>query len=527
MSDRRALWCGLALAAISASEASGQETYKKPPKAVLDILNAPAPPSVSVSPTGEHLLFVQLDRYPPIADLAEPMLRLAGLRINPRTNGPARSPRVNGLTLVSLAKNLQTKLELPPGKVGFPSWSGNGRHFAIAITTEKGIGLWVADAVVGKLAQVPNVVLNDAIGDAFQWMPDNQSLLVQLIPDKRGAVPAAPTAPSGPVIQESDGKAAPVRTFPDMLQNAHDEALFTYYAKSQLAVVDTTNGAITRIGKPAIIIGSDPSPSGDYILLSRITAPFSYLLPYTAFPHDVMVWDLQGNLVSTIADHPLQDKVPIEGVPVGPRSVRWIPTLPHGLVWVEAQDDGDPKKKVPHRDAIFSFGIGGNRDPALLMKVEQRFSGLDFLPIGNRMLVRDYDRERKWSRTFLASSSPLLGEEPRLLFERSVQDRYGDPGSPLSRMLPSGHRVLRTAGDAAGNTLWLAGPGASPKGDRPFLDRFDVTTGKSERVFHCPEGEYEDVSAVLNAKGTKLLIRHESPKDPPNYFLRDADGVHE
>ena len=194
MSDRRAMWCGLALAALSAAEAAGQETYRKPPKAVLDILNAPAPSTVSVSPTGTDLLFIQTDRYPPIADLAEPMLRLAGLRIDPRTNGPARPPRVTSLTLLAIAKNARKMVELPPGRVSHPLWSADGKRFALKVTTEKGIGLWVADAATGKLVPLPKVVLNAAIGEPFQWMPDNQSLLVQMIPENRGAAPAAPRA---------------------------------------------------------------------------------------------------------------------------------------------------------------------------------------------------------------------------------------------------------------------------------------------------------------------------------------------
>lgn len=525
MSDRRAVLYGLALAALSAAEAAGQEGYRKPPKAVLDILNAPPPPSVSVSPTGEHLLLIQVDRYPPVADLAEPSLRLAGLRINPKTNGPARSPRVSGISLVTLPGGSAKVLQLPAGKAGFPVWSPDGKRLALPITTEKGIELWVADVAAGKFARVPGVVLNAAIGEPVQWMPDNQRLLAQLVPEKRGNPPAAPAVPAGPVVLESDGKAAPVRTFPDLLRNTHDEELFTYYATSQLAIVDPEMGIAVRIGKPGIVTGSDPSPSGDYILVTRLELPFSYLHPYSAFPRQVQAFDTLGNLAATVADLPLQDKVPIEGVPTGRRSIRWVPTLPHALMWVEALDDGDPRKKVPHRDAVFTLTVGSMRDPAELMKLEHRFAGLDFFPTGNRMLIRDYDRERKWARTFLASSTPLFGDGPRLVFGRSVQDRYGDPGTPLTRVLPSGHRVLRTAGDVAGDTIWLAGPGASPKGDRPFLDRFDVKAGKAARVFHCDEGVYETVAAVLNATGTRLLIRRESPTDPPNYFLRD--GEHE
>lgn len=525
MPDRRVVLYGIALTALSVAEASGQEGYRKPPKGVVDILNAPTPPAISISPTGEHLLLVQADRYPSIAELAEPTLRLAGLRINPKTNGPARSSRVTAIKLMLLPGGETKELKLPPGKVGIPFWSPDGRRFALTVTTDQGVGLWVCGVSAGTPVKVGEFRLNGAIGEPVQWMPDNQSLLVQMVPEKRGTPPPAPAVPAGPVIQESEGKVAPVRTFQDLLQSPHDEDVFEYHSTSQLAVVKVVDGKadVTPLGRPGIVVSSDPSPDGAFVLVTRVKRPFSYLLPYSSFPRVVEVWDREGQVVQTVADLPLQDKIPIEGVPTGPRSVRWVPTLPHTLLWAEALDDGDPRKKVPHRDAVYTQAVGNSRSPAELLKLEHRFAGLDFFPSDNRMLIRDYDRERKWSRTFLAPTTALFGGEPRLLFERSVQDRYGDPGSPLTRALPNGHRILRTAGDLAGDTIWLSGAGASPKGDRPFLDKFDVKTGKAVRVFHCDEGVYEDVVAILNPQGTKLLVRRESPTEPANIFYRDQN----
>jgi dipeptidyl aminopeptidase/acylaminoacyl peptidase len=518
----RTLLCGV-IAVAFPTDAFAQN-YRRPPKAVTDILDVPPPPAVSVSPTGDALLLVRGSRYPSIEEVAAPQLRLAGLRIDPRANGPARPPRVVGVTLLQLPGAKESPVELPKyGKAGYPLWSPDGKKFALTVTTGKGIELWVGEAKPGaKPEQVPGVVLNGAVGDEFQWMPGSESLLVQLVPQNRGEPPAAPAAPAGPVVQESDGHAAPVRTYQDLLQNPHDEALFEYYAISQLALVSLETRKATPVGEPAIVVASDPSPDGAYLLVSRLKKPFSYLHPYSSFPRAAEVWDSAGKPVRTVAELPLQDKVPIEGVPTGPRSVRWLPTQPHTLIWVEAQDEGDPRKKVPHRDAVFTSSVEGR--PVELFRLEHRFAGMDFLRIGNRMLIRDYDRERKWVRTFLAPTTSLLAAaEPKLLFERSAQDRYGDPGSPLARTLPSGHRVLRTAGDPEGNTLWLSGPGASPKGDRPFLDKFDVSTGQATRVFQCGEGVYEDVVAVLDLKGSRLLIRRESPTEPPNYFYRDEN----
>jgi hypothetical protein len=61
---------------------------------------------------------------------------------------------------------------------------------------------------------------------------------------------------------------------------------------------------------------------------------------------------------------------------------------------------------------------------------------------------------------------------------RSIQDR-NDPGLPLMKQLPGGLQVMIQSGD----NILLRGTGATPGGDRPFLDRFNLTTLKSERLF--------------------------------------------
>lgn len=521
----RGILCGVCAVTITL-DAFGQEGYQKPPRAVVDILDAPVPPTLSISPTGENIILIQTTRYPSIEELAAPILRIAGVRLNPKTNGPSRPPRVTGLSMMPVTGGEPKPIALPEkARIGFPHWSPDGKRFAVMSTVDNGIEVWVADVAELKLQKVKGVRLNAAIGEPLQWMPDNRSLLVQLVPDGRGESPAAPVAPSGPVVQESGGKAAPVRTYQDLLKNEYDATLFEYHCTSQLAVVngEPEKPKIQLIGKPSIIIRSDPSPDGQSILATRVHKPYSYLHPYSAFPRAVEIYKTaDGEKSGTVAELPLQDKVPIEGVSTGPRSIRWIPTLPHTLIWAEAQDDGDPKKKVPHRDALFTANGEGEIRGTELLKIEHRFAGLDFFPNGNRMLVRDYDRDRKWVRTFLAPTTAILAAEPKILFDHSAQDRYGDPGSPVMRTLTNGHSVIRTAGDPAGDTFFLRGDGASPKGDRPFLDKYDLKTGKSERLFHCGEDVYEEVVRVLNVSGSKVIIRRESQTEPPNYFYRDA-----
>ena len=501
---------------LSSVSAAAQQGYKRPPKDVLDILSAPVTPTASVSPKRDVMLLGTGLRYPPLADLAQPMLRLAGLRINPNTNGPHRFQYAVALTLKRINDGSEIKIELPPGaKIGFPQWSADGKRFAFTNTTSSAIELWAGDSTNGKIHKLKSVAINGLQGSPFQWMPDSRTLLVKLVPPKRSAVPVPSSVPSEPNWQESSGKRGPVRTFQDLLKTPHDEALFEYYSTAQLALVDSESGKITEVGQPAIFQSVDPAPDGQHILLARTHRPFSYLYPDFAFPREVEVWDLKGKMIYKLASLPLQDQVPIDGVPTGPRAYRWRPTEPATLIWVEALDGGDPKKKVPHRDRLLMLKAPFNGSPTELTKTEHRFGGSQWGEKDGLAFVSDYDRDRRWIRTFMMNVDKP-GDTPKLVWSRNIQDRYGDPGTPLTRLLPNGHRAMLQNGD----WIYLTGAGASAEGDRPFLDRFNLQTLKAERLFRSEANNYESVLALITDDGKQFVTRSESPLAPPNYYLR-------
>ncbi len=505
--------------------------YQKAPQPISDILSARPTPLVQVSPNGKWLLASDRLANPPIADLAQPMLRLAGLRINPAINGRHHPPRIVHLRLYYTLGNEQADVTVPRNAyLSIPEWSPDSQHFAFTNTTASGIELWVGQIGTYTAAAVPKVKISAILGDDVQWMPDGKTLLVQTVPATRGNPPAEPKSPEGPIIQESDGKRAPVRTYEDLLQNAHDEDLFDYYATTQLALIK--NGVVTPVGKPGIFARVEPSPDGKHLLVSRIHRPYSYLLPESDFPREVEVWSLTGKLEYKVASLPLEEHVPIEGVPLGPRDYQWVPMQPATLVWADALDGGDPKTKAPFRDEVMMLSAPFTDDPHELVKLEQRFvpaggggggfrsgSAIEWSENGIG-LVRDYNRDRRWLRTFLIDISKP-GEQPKLIWERSIRDRYRDPGSPLMHMLPNGKRVMRQQGSA----IFLAGNGASQKGEFPFLDRFDLDTLKAQRIFQCQDGHYESVVTLMADDGSQFITRHESPTEPPNYFVRTANGA--
>jgi dipeptidyl aminopeptidase/acylaminoacyl peptidase len=520
--------------------------YQKAPQPISDILNARPTPLVQLSPNGKWLLVADRLANPPVADLAQPMLRIAGLRINPATNGRHHPPRLIALSLVEVATGTTRKVTSLPANpyLNVPDWSPDGTKFAFTNTVADGIELWIGNVETAKAEKLEGFKISAIMGDPVQWMPDGKALLVQTVPATRGNPPAEPKTPEGPIIQESDGKKAPVRTYEDLLENAHDEDLFDYYAAAQLTRVSfphvghlgpiragiDVNGT-SRIGKPGIFSRVDPSPDGKHLLVSRIHRPYSYIMPESDFPREVEIWDLTGKLEHKVASLPLADHVPIEGVLTGPRDYQWVPTQPATLVWAEALDGGDPKTKAEFRDKLMLLRTPFSDQPQELTRFEQRF-----VPAGGGFgagrgtaiewtenglgLARDYNRDRRWQRTFLLDIAQP-GAQPTLIWERSIRDRYRDPGTPLTRTLPNGKRILRQQG----NAIFLVGAGASPKGEFPFLDRFDLMTRKAERIFQCGDGQYESAVALLADDGTKFLTRHESPTEPPNYFVRTANGA--
>jgi len=494
-----------------------QEVYRLPPKAVVDIVDAPPTPAAMPDAAGRRMLLVETPAMPPIAEVAEPILRLAGIRIVPRTNDRQGFGSVTGIVIRDLAGGGEKRVAFPANSIlGFPRWSPDGERFAISREREDRIEIWVVEAATGEARALVTRPVNGVLGGGFAWMPDSKALLVQLVPEGRRPAPAAPAVPTGPRIEETSGRVSQVRTYQDLLETPHDEALFEHHATAQLGFVDVTGGKIREIGAPGIYASVDPSPNGELLLVTRIKKPFSRAVPYSSFTRSVEVWNLEGKAVHVVADLPVADEVPIEGVPVGPRSVNWRPLEDATLVWAEALDGGDPKKKVPHRDRILALAAPFRGEPAEIARVEHRYRGLDWLETKGRAFVHEYDRDRRWQRTTLLDADDRAFA-PKVIWDRSIHDRYGDPGSPVRRRTPRGESLVRLEG----TSIFLDGAGATPEGDRPFLDRHDLASGRTERLFLSPDGAYESFLSFVGEGTGVALTRFETPKDPPNYSLRD------
>jgi dipeptidyl aminopeptidase/acylaminoacyl peptidase len=501
-------------------------TYQMPPREIAELVDVPRTPSVLVSPGNKTLLILEFPGLPSIEELAQPELKLAGVRINPRTNGPG--PGDDFYYKKMTFKDLETLKEYPVSglpenpKISDIGWSPDAGKIALLLTCPGGIELWVARVKDGKAEKLTEAIIS-AVGyeQPFQWLPDSKRILFKSILEDRGAPPQKDPLPSGPVVQSNveSKKTAPVRTYQDLLNSKHDEELFVYYATSQQAIVDVDLKQVTPIGKPGIVKDLSVSPDGSYILVEMIKRPFSYLVPYYLFPQSIEIWDTDGKLVKKIADIPLAEDTPkgFDAARKGPRSFGWRADVPAVLYWIEAQDEGDPKNEVDTRDKLFFLAAPFTAKPVEGAGLKYRFGGIHWGTGNTAMIMERWWKTRKRVTYLFQPDSPARPME--LIFDISTEDRYNDPGNFVLRPNQAGRYLLLT--DKTGQYLYLKGSGGSPEGDRPFIDRFDLKTRKTSRLWRCSAPYYEMPVSVIDTDKQQVLTRREGKKLQPNYYLRN------
>jgi len=503
------------------------QRYQTPPKEVIEAFDARPLPAAILSPSKQVVALTYRRAYPLIAELSQPVLRLAGERVNPKTNGPQRAGNIFGITLKRISDGSEIKVTVPPqASISNVRFSPDGTRLSFLNTKPNAIELWIADVATGRARMISGLDrLNAATGDPCDWLANNKVVICTLVVANRGPASAEPSVPPGPNIKENFGKAAPAPTFEDMLRTAYDEALFEYYFTSQIAAIDVTTGRKTLVGKPAVFDSVSPSPSGDYLLVTKIKRPYSHLIPMSGFPSDVEVWTRSGQLARKVADVPTREGVPLTGVQTAPRGIHWRQDQPSTVMWVEALDGGDLKNKAPFRDRVMSLAAPFSGQPAEFAKTEWRYAGISFTEKGVALLS-ETDRASRRIRTWVIASSP------RKIWDRKQDAPYENPGTPVVRRDSGtpGFGGGFGGGAAAspimqtGDYIFLSGQGASPDGDRPFLDRLNLKTLETERLFRSDAKSYETVIAPLDDEGQRILTRFESPKDPPNYYVHDLAG---
>ncbi len=532
-------------------------SWLNPPELVADIISAPREPSVLLSPDGRKMLLVDSAPMPDITDIARPMLRLAGLRIDPKSQSKFRTHFRSAISFRAVEDFSGDPQDNPPlqtvciahpdlvfsnneysdRKIGAVRWSHDSHHFAFLVMHDQGAALFVASVSSANAVLIHPRVCDVLVG--FEWLPDGKSLVLAVRPETQPQSPQeSPTLP-GPRIEQTDGDTSPTRTYQDLLKNPQDEEQFANIVTNEI-VIASVDGQILHRLPPAMYSSASPSPDGKHLLITTLNRPFSYLQTWHSFAMSVAVTDLDGNTLFEVAEIPIAQNIPVEGVRTEPRLIHWMSARPATVCYALAQDGGDPNAPADFRDEVF-ITAAPFRDPARsLMKVQHRFYGLTCFEDGWRVISTEYDRDRRWvtTRLYDLENSP---EKNTVMVDRSIRDRYGDPGHLIQRPDKTGHYVVfeLAGGPGQGTQVFRAGSGATPGGNRPFLDSQNLSDMSTHRLWRCAKDCLESVVSVRLSDRTEpdeqrdnkvgndnrceqltVLTSHQSPTEPPNLRLR-------
>ena len=498
--------------------------FQKPPQEILDLVDVPRAPSVLLSDNKEYMILLSRNSYKTIEELSQTELRLGGLRIDPKTNIGSRVSYVNNVQIRNLKKNESEPIQvtgLPENpKLANFSWSPDQSKIALTNTTISGVELWVLDLKEAKVFKLTDARINANFGDVINWFKDGNSVLIKVLsPEKQNLIDTKSAIPTGPTVSVNDGKKAQNRTYQDLLKNAADEFNFEQLARSELHKI-SLDGKSSIWKTDAMYDKVVFSPDGNYLMITTVEKPFSYLVPYSRFPSKTRVYDKEGKRVKTVLESPLLEDLPqgFMACETGKRDFRWRSDKGSSLIYCEALDGGDPEVLVEYRDEVFEWESPFDQEPKSLLKTRNRFSGILW---GNADLAIAYDYWWNTRNTKTYSFNPSKpSQEPKLLWDRNYQDIYSDPGDFVSVRTEYGTSVMAMKGKKA----FLTGEGYTEEGQFPFVSEYDFTQQKSKRLYTSNLKAKKESIVEYDPKNNELLVRIESAVDYPNYYSRKLKG---
>ncbi len=500
-----------------------QDTWQTPPEPIASMLDAPQLPGVGFSPDAEWIVEFGQMGLPPIEELAEEVVAIAGFQLNPNTWGPAKAGYCCSLTVRHREEKTARPVELPDNiRICDLSWSNCSGYLCFTHTQltptadqRSGISLWILDIETAKAFAITGPIINATCGSPIHWLPDN-TLICRIRTDK-GPPPAKPALPVGPIIEENLGRTAPARTYTNLLKNPHDEALLEYYLSSQLVQI-TLTGEQTPITN-GLFKGFVPSPDGQWLKVISTHRPFSYQVPLSRFPKRTEIINLKGEAAYVLADLPLAEEIPInfDSVREGRRAAGWRADQPATLYWVEALDGGDARIESEYRDSVYMLPDPFTDSPSLLWKTTLRFNSLEWGNSSTALAYEAFYNTRQLRTWRIAPDQPKT--PPKLLEKRNFQDAYSNPGEPMTVVGSYGWHVLLLSEEG---DIYLNGRGASPAGIVPFLNKFNLATGEKERLWESTGDRFARVRRVLDPAAKQLIIARESKTEPSNYWLYDS-----
>ncbi|KOY87400.1 aminoacyl peptidase [bacterium 336/3] len=510
----------IGLALTSVVHAQENVIYQKPSKEILEIADFENAPSVLMNNKKEYMVLSYRNTYKSLEDLNQEEMRLGGLRINPITNISSTVNYVNNIKIRKVKEQNEIQVQgLPQNpKITNYAIAPNDQMLAFTHTTPTGVELWVVDFATAQAKKLTNATLNANVGNPISWFNDSQSLLVKMLAsNKKALIDQKKELPKGPIVSNSDGKVSQNRTYQDLLKNPSDEQNFEALMTSELYKV-SLNGSKELFKKADMYISESFSPDGNYLMLTTLEKPFSYIVPFNRFPQKSVVFDAKGNEVKKVNEVPLTEIMPkgFSSTRKGKRNMSWRADKPATLAYVEALDEGDQSKKVDFRDEVFLWDAPFNQTAKSILKTPQRFAGVMW---GNDQVAIAFDQwydTRNLKVYFINPSTD--NPTPKIISDRNSQDIYADPGNFEMKRNEYGKSVLAIEN----GKMFLMGSGFTKEGQFPFIDEFDIKTFKTKRLYTSKlTNQKEDLLSIEDFKKGDVLVQLQSKNEFPNYYFRN------
>ena len=496
-------------------------SYQKPPPEILELVDITLPPRVLIDENKNFMIYLYRNSYKSIDELSSPEIKLAGLRLNPKSNSRSRTNYYNNIMISKMdqidksAKQIKGLPKTP--KLANIKWSPDQTKIAMTNTKEEGVELWYIDLEKLTAKKLTGPKLNASLGDVITWYQDSKNILTKFkLKNSPDVIDGEDVVPTGPIISSNDGKKAQNRTYQDLLKNEVDEKNFETLARSVLSKV-SLKGKTKLLAKKNLYHEIDFSPDGKFILISIIQKPFSYLVPYYRFPMKYVIYSSKGKELTVLHEVPLIEDLPkgFMAVRTGPRNFSWRSDRPSNLIFVEALDGGNPETDIKYRDEIFEVGYPFKQNKVSLLKTINRFYRIDWC---NDTLALGYDYwwNSRNTKTYIFSPSNT-NKEPKIIIDRNYQDRYNDPGSFVKRRNFYGKSILAMNKQ----NLYLMGDGFRDDGQFPFIDQLNLESLKKVRLYESSFKDKKEDLLDFEADNNMILTRIESASEYPNYFFRD------
>jgi dipeptidyl aminopeptidase/acylaminoacyl peptidase len=575
-----ALLAAAPLSAQQAPAASGwdpqqilrTEAFVKPPANIERMIMAPRVDISFTSPSPDARWFLRTagaDRGD-IKAYGAPHIWLGGLQIDTRANR-ARSVTTStrtAIVLVDPRTGAERTFAAPAGTtISSPVWSPRGTHVAYMVNTPAASYAYVLDVATGRSTRLSERPLLATMVTDLDFTADGRHVVALLVPTNRGPVPTHGEGDieDGPQVRLTESRAVPQPVHFSLLADPHDKALLKYHTTGQVALIDVRTRAVKSVGTPAMIRNVDASHDGAFLRVTRMTEPFSYLVPVTNFGGVQELWDAAGKVVTTLQRTPLRenardggDAPPVVAVAsdTGKRNVQWNPIGP-GLLYVQnvpapaapatppangaARNEGGPSARAGNAPVQVRAPRGlvvvwkapfGPNDTTVLYRGGPQLSTVLFSLDSSTMFVSDSGaviavrvknpQERHNLGRNVSLPAIITGFGGGLGGGRSNSDSTA--GTLVSRKVGNATYVLLAKDGKQVALTGTRAPGANwfKQAPRPWLDRMDITSKTRSRLMDSPADSYEEFVAALDADVQQFIVTRENRTTITDAWLRTA-----